>query len=316
MNALEEPTRFDAVEIGGVPVLPAPQFSPFAQHWYVHGNDGLDANPGTKDKPKLTLAAVFTSSFLLPGDVIHIRGNISEHLTMPTGVPDLTIIGEGNRPRHADTHPLNGEVSGATWKSAGTNSPLCTVVCPGTRFVNILFAAHASNAAILLTRNGVEDATEIDSSHASIIGCRFASGGYGIRDTGGVFNVVVKNNVFGAVTEAILGVGNIGVGQLQWHITDNHFNNMTNGVKIAAHECIVTRNYFTDGGTPNTTYVLNMSNGGGRDNFIHDNVFQSATANFNTPDVVGNDTDVWARNISIDSTAAGVGTNTEWGKPA
>ncbi len=117
-------------------------------------------------------------------------------------------------------------------------------------------------------------------------------------------------------TACILGVGNIGVGQLAWKIRNNHFNNFTNGVKIAAHECIIEGNKFTDGGTPNTTYVLNTSNGAGRDNFIVGNWFQTATANFNTPDIVGNSTDVWAANGSIDSTAAGVGGSFEWGQPA
>ena len=58
-----------------------------------------------------------------------------------------------------------------------------------------------------------------------------------------------------------------------------------------------------------------MNNGGGRDNFIVDNVFQTATANFNTPDVVGTTTDVWW-NVSIDAAAAGVDSGHEVGQPA
>jgi hypothetical protein len=308
------PTEFTSLRVGGNDVVPLPTFSPFAQHWYVNTNL-TGTGDGSKTNPYTTMTLAFNNSRLLGGDVIHCVGNVTEHLTMPTGKPDLTIIGEGTRPRHADTHPLNGEDSSFTWKSGGTNSPLVTVVCPGCRFINILFAAHASNAAILLTRNAVEDATEIDASHASILGCRFASGGYGIRDTGGTFNVRVEGNVFGAVTEAILGVGNVGVGQLQWHIRNNHFNNMTNGVKIAAHECVIEGNFFTDGGTPNTTYVLNTSNGGGRDNFVVRNIFQGTTANFNTPDVVGNATDVWY-NHALDTASAGVSGVFEVGQPA
>lgn len=251
------------------------------------------------------------------GDTIEFVGNVNEKLITPTGVADVTIRGVGNTPRHADTHPLNGELAASTWKIGSLSSgALLTVRCPGWKFENFLVAAHASNYAFILERNAIEDDTEIDASHATFERIRFASGAGGISDTGGCFNVTVKDCWFQALTTAcILGVGNIGVGQLMWHIKDNHFNNFTNGVKIAAHECVITRNYFTDGGTPNTTFVLNTSNGAGRDNFVVDNWFQGTTANFNTPDIVGNATDVWY-NHALDTAAAGTSGVFEVGQPA
>ena len=287
--------------------------------WYVDTNDGSDSNNGLSwDTPKLTMDAVF--DLLGSNDIIYFAGNVREQLTSPTGAAHVTIIGVGNKPQHADTHPLNLETAAATWKlpaSGSTDAPLLIIRNPGWRIENILFAAHSSDYAIELQRNAIEDATEQDASHLTVIGCRFASGQGGINDTGGCFNVGIYNCWFQALTGfCILGVGNIGVGQLQWHIRNNHFNNFTNGIKIAAHECVIEGNYFTDGGTPNTTVVLNTNNGGGRDNFVVKNFFQTATANFNTPDVVGTTTDVWAVNASIDSTAAGVGGSFEWGQPA
>ena len=284
--------------------------------YYVDTNTGSDSRSGKSwRKAFLTMGKAFDT--VTAGDTIAFVGNINETLTTPLGAPNVTVIGATTRPRHADTHPLNGELSGATWKiGALGNLPLCIVRTPGWRFENILFAAHASNYALRLDRNAVEDATEEDASHLEVVKCRFASGAGGISDTGGCFNVLLKDNVFAALTTAcILGVGNIGVGQLQWHILDNHFNNFTNGVKIAGHECVLKGNFFTDGGTPNTTFVLNVSNGAGTDNFIVDNIFQTATANFNTPDVVGNATDVWW-NVSIDAAAAGVDSGHEVGQPA
>lgn len=285
---------------------------------YVDTNNGNDSKDGLSwDKAKVTMDGAF--DIAASGDTIYFVGNVREYLTTPTGVAHVTVIGVGNRPQHADTHPLNLEDGAATWKepTSTADTPLITVACPGWRFENILFAANSSNCAILLTRSADEDATEIDASHATIIGCRFASGEGGISDTGGCFDVGVYECWFQALTGyCILGVGNIGVGQLMWHIRNNHFNNFTNGVKIAAHECVIEGNFFTDGGTPNTTFVLNTNNGGGRDNFIVRNWFQTATANFNTPDVVGCATDVWGQNGSIDSTAAGVGGSFEWGQPA
>jgi len=292
------------------------QRSPFAVHWHVNTNTGSNGNDGkSAARPFLTMQKAFDS--IASGAVIHFVGNIREQLTTPTGAADVTIIGEGNRPRHADTHPLNGELAAATWKlpaDGGTNVPLLILRNPGWRLENILFAAHASNYALRLERTADEDATEQDASHLQVIGCRFASGAGGISDTGGTFNVLIEGCWFGALTTAcILGVGNIGVGQLMWHIRGNHFNNFTNGIKIAAHECVITGNYFTDGGTPNTTYVLNTNNGGGRDNFVVENYFQTLTANFDTPDVVGCATDVW-NNTSIDGTANMIGR--EVGQPA
>jgi len=285
--------------------------------YFVDTNTGSDSNTGKSwNRAFLTMNKAFTT--ITAGDRIYFVGNVNEKLTTPLGAPNVTLIGATTRPRHADTHPLNGELSGSTWKIGSLSSgPLLKVRTPGWHIENILFVAHSSEYAIELNRTGVEDATEEDASHLEVVGCRFASGAGGIHDTGGCFNVLVQNNIFQALTTAcILGVGNIGVGQSNWMILDNHFNEFTNGVKIAGFQCIVKGNYFSDGGTPNTTYVLNMSNGGGANNFVVGNYFQTATVNFNSPDVVGNATDVWAVNASIDSTAAGVGGSFEWGQPA
>lgn len=284
--------------------------------YYVDTNTGSDDNTGKAwGRAFLTMAAAF--AVLDSGDRIYFVGNVSEHLISPLArAQNVTIIGATTRPRHADTHPGGGELSGATWKSAGTASALLTLRNSGWRFENILFVAHASHPAVLMERNAIETAAgEFDASHAEFYGCRFASGGGGISDTGGCFNVRIEDCVFGAVTSAILGVGNIGVGQSNWYIRNNHFSGMTNGVKIAAHNCVIRDNFFDDGGTPNTTYVLNVSNGAGENNFIVGNFFQTATANFNTPDVVGNATDVW-KNTSIDSFTAGIAANEEVGRPA
>lgn len=298
----------------------------FRKTWWVDTNVGVDsANYGiSSNKPYLTMAKIgteITAGNVEPGDRVKVRGNINELFTPPNGAVGITIEGEAGNPQHADTHPYQLNKYATTWKIGSLgNSPLITLRYPGWTFKNILFASHASNYAVRLERTAEDALTptlEQDASHARFINCRFASGAGGISDTGGCFNVKVLGCHFQALTTAcILGVGNIGVGQLAWDIIGNRFNNFTNGVKIAAHECLITGNYFTDGGTPNTTFVLNTNNGAGRDNFVVDNYFQTLTANFNTPDIVGCATDVWARNVSFDATAAGVGANTEFGQPA
>lgn len=294
----------------------------FRKNWFVDTNVGQDrVNYGhSGSKPFLTMDKAFdemTAGNIEPGDRIIFRGNINEQLTTPLGTPGITIRGEAGNPQHADTHPLNLNKYAATWKIGSLgNNPLLILKNPGWTFENILFVAHSSNYAVRMDRTAIEDATEEDASHARFFNCRFASGGGGISDVGGTFNVKIYNCHFQALTTAcILGVGNVGAGQLGWELIGNHFNNFTNGVKIAAHECIVRDNYFTDGGTPNTTFVLNMSNGAGRDNFVVENWFQTATANFNSPDVVGNATDVWY-NHCLDTQAAGVNGIYEVGQPA
>jgi hypothetical protein len=114
----------------------------------------------------------------------------------------------------------------------------------------------------------------------------------------------------------MLGVGNIGAGQGMWEVLGNQFNGFTNGVKMAFYESIIRDNYFTAGGTPGTTVVLNTVNAIYGSNFVVDNWFQTTTANFNTPDIVGNATDVW-RNYSIDgSDLSSASIGLELGQPA
>jgi hypothetical protein len=309
-EALFGRVRTNQLNVGG---FDFPNF--FGKAYYVNPNRTSSGDGRSWTSAFITMQAAF--DVVDSGDTIYFVGNIREQLTTPTGAADVTIIGAGNRPRHADTHPLNGELSAATWKlpaSGSTNNPLLKVRNPGWRFINFLTAAHASNYAFLLERTADEDATEQDASHSEFLGIRFASGAGAISDAGGTANVKVEDCSFGALTTAcILGVGNIGVGQLMWHIRNNHFNNFTNGVKIAGHECVISGNYFTDGGTPGTTFVLNTNNGGGRDNFVVNNYFQTTSANFNEPDIVGTATDVW-NNVSIDGTADMIGR--EVGQPA
>lgn len=286
--------------------------------WYVDATNGSVNADGTSWQTAFgTMAGAFAK--IASGDRIFFKGKIQEQLTTPVQVFDVQVIGIGNNPRHADATPTGGNIGASTWTfptSPTAATALCRVLQQGWLFQNILFAAPTDAPAVELFRNAGAGNLERDASHASFIGCRFASGQGGINDTGGCVNVRVLWNRFEALTGyCIQGVGNIGVGQSDWRIWQNTFDGFDNGVKIAAFGCRIDENTFTDGLTPNTTFVLNTSNGGGADNFIVNNSFQTATANFNTPDVVGNATDVWI-NYSINAAAAGVSGVYEVGQPA
>ena len=294
--------------------------------YFVDATNGLDANSGKHwSSAFLTMSKAFTS--VASGDRIFFTGKVREQLTAPVQVFDVEVIGIGTRPRHADSTPSGGETATAQWAaptSPTAATPLVKVQQQGWVFRNILFAgpttANDNNACILLNRTTDSGNSERDASHVSVIGCRFASGYHGIYDAGGCVNVLVERNRFEALEGyCILGIGNVGAGQSNWEIVNNTFDGFTNGVKIAGIGCRIQNNTFTDGGTPTTTVVLNTAAASGvgmGENFIVQNYFQTSTANFNSPDVVGNSTDVWAVNASIDSTSAGVGGSYEWGQPA
>jgi len=287
--------------------------------WFVDAFSGnSSATDGdTWDTAFATMAQAFAK--LSSGDRIFFKGKIQEQLVTPVQVFDVAIIGIANRPRHADASPVGGNIGANTWTipaSPTAAEPLCRVLQQGWAFVNILFAGPSDDAAVELYRDAGAGNAERDAGHASFINCRFASGSGGINDVGGCVNVLVQGCRFEALTGyCIQGVGNIGVGQSDWLIQDNVFDGFTNGIKIAAFGCVLQNNKFTDGGTPATTFVLNISNGGGQDNQIVLNFFQTTTANFNSPDVVGNATDVWV-NYSFNAAAAGVSGVYEVGQPA
>ena len=306
--------------VGGIPVLPGGGLLGVAPEslYYVRRQGANEAFPDAYGSLQTAITAAASSGAKRP--VFVVLDDIREEVVIPNTLADGTIIGSATRPRHGDASPNAFGRDTSSWRNSSgvTATPLCKVRSQGWRFINLLFVGPSASDCVLLERNADDGlATEQDGSHASFIGCRFASGSNGINDTGGCTNVLVKGCRFEALTGfCILGVGNIGVGQSNWDISDNTFDDFTNGVKIAGFGCRIQNNTFSDGGTPNTTVVLNTSNGGGGDNFIVGNYFQTLTANFNTPDVVGNATDVWAVNASINSTAAGVGGSYEWGQPA
>jgi hypothetical protein len=304
--------------VNGSPVLPGSGLMGVAPEnvYYVRRQGANEAYPDAFGS--LQTAVTYASSRAAKRPVFVVLDDIREHVVIPNTLADGTVIGSATRPRHGDASPNAFGRDTSSWRSTSNSTALCEVRAQGWRFINLLLVGPTSEACFKLVRNADDGlATEQDGSHASFIGCRFASGYNGISDTGGCVNVLVQECIFQALTNfAILGVGNIGVGQSNWVIRDNQFADFTNGVKIAGFACRIEGNTFEDGGTPNTTVVLNTSNGGGGRNFVVRNYFQTATANFNTPDVVGNATDVWAVNASIDSTGAGVGGSFEWGQPA
>lgn len=317
MNFAQYDSKLNKAKHGLGPALQAVMEvvqAPVGNVYYVNGFDGLDSNDGfSPDKAFLTMAKAFT--LVASNDVIYLTGRITENLVAPLGVYDVKIIGCSDVPRQSTNNGAQAGYS-AYWKYATANVATATanleLIEQGWSVYNVVFEPTATGAGILLTR--AEDAVHPDPSHAAIVNCRFVGGAYGVKCVDGSFNLRIEDNVFQTqTTNAIAVVAGVGIANpAQWHILNNQFRDFTAGVLIpGAQGMIIKGNFFTDGGTPTSTVVLSLT--GGDNNFVVDNYFQTATANFNSPDIVGNATDVW-NNVSIDGEVGFIGR--EVGNPA
>jgi len=258
-------TNFTGLSVNGAPVM-GNMANPFGRVLYVDGNRGSDGNKGTSPtRAYATMTKALAN--VASGDTIFLRGTVTENCTAPAGIFDVSIIGAGNRPRHADAHTGNNGYSGATWKALVTSDPLLILRQQGWRIENILFACPTTDAALDFIRDAAAGDSERDSSHAIVRGCRFAGGQNGIRITGteNVFNVLVEDNMFHDQTGAsIVSSGgyayrwmirgnefvandiHIDVGFTESTIRDNNFGKFTTTAidLTAGTDSVVTRNHL------------------------------------------------------------------------
>lgn len=238
-NAPNGLSSFGIPVIGGAPSI-------FGKYWFVDGNRGAAGNSGkSPDSPLLTMAAALAR--VASGDVIYFRGNIAEQVSTPVGVFDVTIIGAGNQPRHADAHTTNGGYSAATWKtpsSATAATPLLTVRQQGWRLVNILFDGPDDAAAVQLFRDAGAGDAERDGSHAHVIGCKFVAGQNHIEFKGGLSQVVIEQNLFfGATADSLLETVGAGVGTNNFfRILNNRFHNNESHIDVGLNYASIVGN--------------------------------------------------------------------------
>jgi hypothetical protein len=300
--------------IDGVPYLnadgsPAPlQMNVLtARDWFVDatasasGGLGIDTNAGRSwAAPFLTMSKAFTS--VRSGDRIFFKGKVREQLTTPVQVFDVTIIGSGNRPRHADSAPANGDFASNTWTTPGSpaaTTPLVKVLQQGWRFVNVLFAGPTDAACVLLFRdNGAGDA-ERDASHAEFVNCRFASGQDGIEQSGGAGHVGIYHSFFTSLTGvAIKHTTGAGAGfPIRYEIIGNRFNSCPSIMTaVAAQDYRIQENSFVFAVA--NTLVFDFT--GGARNVVVRNDFNIAAVDFDpVGHVTGSGvTDVWSNTLT------------------
>lgn len=244
-------------------------------HYWVNGSTGSDGADGmSPSTPKLTMAAVF--ALINSGDIIHVNGNITEQLTTPAGIFDVTIIGEGNLPRNADAFATDNGYTAATWKfpsSPTASTPLLKIQQQGWRIVNMLFSGSlAATADVLVFRDGGAGDNERDGSHTQIIGCRFDGGVVGVQFSGGPNFVQLIGNAFrGFTTAAVNNVTGAGIGTLlNTLLQGNRFYDNASSVILPLNQSTVIGNMFgkftttslsTVGGTGSNIITLNYLSG-------------------------------------------------------
>lgn len=284
--------------------------------WFLDGQNGADGNDGRDPrKPMKTITAVLAK--LQSGDTVYLTGNFTEEAgDTPQAVEDVTFIGLGNRPRHADAardaHAnalgFTNQNSGASWRPPASESgttPLITVIRQGWTFENILFDAPSDAACVIIERDSGSAEAEHDGSHATFRRCRFDGGHAGIDVVDGGYNVLIEDCVFRGLTDGIRVVSTSIQVPLMWMIRNNLFIANTNHIVGSFTNTVIRDNIF---GTF-TTIALDLdANGGqGATNVVGPgNVFSGDVDTAEGYDGTADDT--WAGNYAMTVTGSAVAT--------
>jgi hypothetical protein len=281
--------------------------------WFADGQNGSDSNTGLDPrKPLKTILEVLTR--VQSGDTVYLTGNFAEEAgNTPKNVEDVTFIGVGGRPRHADAardakanqFGFTDQNSGASWRPPATESgttPLITVVHQGWTFENILFVAPTDAAAIKLDHSVVSGADDGGGSHLTVRNCRFADGSIGIEDEDGHFNVLVEDCTFQDLGDGIKNTSTSNAIPLMWRVRNCWFNGNDNHIRVSASRWLIHDNYFGPIGS-GVGITLNYVSSQGASNVVTKNYLSGDYDG----EYLGGTGDEWAGNFSMDTASAEVG---------
>ncbi len=280
--------------------------------WYVSGEQksgslviqGSNSNNGRS--PLTPLATIAKALTLVDQyDIIVVDGVFREQCLAPLGVFDVTIIGAANRPRQATSSGI-ATGGGSFWTLPATSPTAATALLTlreqGWRVSNICFTPYTSSPCIEGIR--AESATYPDPSHLIIDGCRFAQGttGIGFQDSGGLFNVLIQNNIFQALTTAIKGVAGAGIANPLMHkYLNNYFQQNTNDIVIGCAYGVI------QGNTHKNTTTKKVSLTAGDHEVVTLNIFDDNAADIDPAHGYdGSTTGTWS-NYTKDQAALVVG---------
>lgn len=276
--------------------------------WFVDAKIGSDSNGGQlPNAPLGTMSAAL--ALLRSGDKIFVRGKVAEQLATPAGVFDCSIIGMGNRPRHADDHTeADGKrgSTGATWTAPASGStaiPLLQINQQGWRVQGLTWQiAGSATACVLLHKTDDSGDDERDGAHAELSYCKFQGNpttpiDIGIQ-TNGIGFWKVEDSLFLGLVTAIAKTGAQG-GQVGWgEINRNRFSDNTNGIVSPLYRFTLRGNVFM----PAHTLEFDLTGGAG--NVWDDNIFSGNDA-FET-NIAGTDDFIVGKNYATDSASGDV----------
>jgi hypothetical protein len=244
------------------------------------------------------------------GGRVFFRGKIAEEVVGSNLKFDVSIIGVGSK-HHADEPSSAYHPGASVWQAPASptaTTPLIKVRGRGWNFINILFDCPVDSAAIYLERNASSGTDEYDASHASIIGCDFRNGKYGIQDVGGVWNIRVEDCDFETLDETggcgIINTSTSVAAPRRWVILNNRFqpDSSTEGslqhIDSPLQGSTIKGNVF--GTVKSTGIYVDLT--GGEGNVVWDNLLMGA---YNTSDYVAGSNDSWAGNQSLSASFGG-----------
>lgn len=272
----------------------------------VNGNDGYNGQTwgGSFKTMGAALSAVQT------GGKIYFRGDVREELIGSNLKFDVTIIGVGSK-HHADLPSASYHPGAVAWRPPATptaTTPLLKIRGRGWKLINIMFDCPIDAAAVYLERNALSGTSEYDASHASIIGCDFRNGKWGIQDVGGCFNVRIEDCDFETIDEAsgcaIVNTSTAVAAPRRWVILNNRFqmDSSTAGnlqhIDSPLNGSTIRGNVF--GKVKSTGIYVDLTGGAG--NVVCDNILGGV---YDTSDYVSATGDLWYQNrVAVKATTA------------
>ena len=268
--------------------------------WFVDTSSGVNGDGKSPATAFSTMDRAFDS--VASGDIIYFVGKVTEQLVTPVQVFDVTVVGCGNRPRHADSTPTGGSWAASQWgppASGGTAAQATVrVLQQGWRFVNILFSMIDANAAgVEIVRNAASGNSERDGSHAEVLGCRFSGAGIGVRLTAtsfteNPFNVSIRDSKFNSCTYGILASA---AQPNSCEVINNWFQGSTNAITAKFQASRIIGNTIQGFTAASSSGGIDLRGGGGN-NVITLNYLGGTYSNAGGYN--GESGDVWGANMN------------------
>jgi len=240
----------------------------------------------------------YALSLVATGGKILFRGDVREECIGSNLVFDVTIEGAGAL-HHADLPAAGYHTGAAIWRAPAAETgttPLLQVRGRGWTFKNFMVAAPSDAAAFKLMRNALSGTSEYDASHATFENIRSAGGEHFIEDSGGCYNITVKNcQIAQSTAAAILNSSTSVANPLNWKILDNifpadtsDFGNVTH-IDSPLNSGILAGNVF--GKVRSTAKYVDLT--GGNNNIVTGNVLGGE---YDTSNYVSGTGDEWMQN--------------------